>query len=232
MSECAVILAGGRGTRLRPYTISIPKPLVPVGEVPILEMVIRKLKKEGFGRIIMTVNHQAEIIQAFFGDGRKWGVQVEYSLEDKPLGTMGPLKRIQDLPENFLILNGDVLTNLNFRTFFSRHVRDRRLFTIATHRRIQKIDYGVLETDSKGRLAGFEEKPEIPYTVSMGIYAANRRILNFIPAGRFFGFDHLMLKLLACGEKVATHPHRGYWLDIGRPDDYEKAVRDFGGSNT
>jgi NDP-sugar pyrophosphorylase family protein len=229
MSKCAVVLAGGKGTRLRPFTISIPKPLVPIGEVPILEMIIRKLEKEGFHRIVLAVNHQAEIIQAFFGDGRKWGVRVEYSLEDKPLGTMGPLRRISELPENFIILNGDVLTDLDFRKFLAGHVLGRHLFTIATHSRIQKIDYGVMETDLNGRLTGFCEKPEIPYKVSMGIYAANRRILDFIPNGRHFGFDMLMLKLLEAGEEVHTRNHRGYWLDIGRPDDYEKAIRDFGG---
>ncbi|MBN2318433.1 MAG: NTP transferase domain-containing protein [Acidobacteria bacterium] len=229
MSKCAVVLAGGKGTRLRPFTISIPKPLMPVGEVPILEIIIRKLMKEGFRRIVLTVNHQAEIIQAFFGDGRKWGIRIEYSLEDKPLGTMGPLRLIKELPENFIILNGDVLTDLDLRKFLTFHVRGGHLFTIALHSRMQKIDYGVLETDFKGRLSGFREKPEIPYKVSMGIYAANRRILDFIPIGRLFGFDTLMLKLLKAGEEVHTRHHRGYWLDIGRPDDYEKAIRDFGG---
>jgi NDP-sugar pyrophosphorylase family protein len=226
MSKCAVILAGGKGTRLKPFTISIPKPLVPVGDKPILEHLIKKLADEGFTDIIITVNHLAELIKAFFGDGSKWGISIKYSIEDKPLSTMGPIRLIDSLPEDFLILNGDVLTNMNFNELFSFHTNKKSLFTIASHLRKEKIDYGVLEIDHE-KLKIFNEKPEIEFRVSMGIYAANRRILQYIPENKSFGFDDLMLKLLSINENVNVFTHDGYWLDIGRPDDYEKAINDF-----
>ena len=228
MSEkCAVILAGGRGTRLRPYTIAMPKPLVPVGDYPILEIIVRQLARQGFSRIIITVNHQAELIQAYFGDGHKWGVSIEYSLEDKPLGTMGPLRRISTLPGSFLVMNGDVLTDLSFGSFLEEHDRTGRLFTISAYRRLHKVDYGVLHTDGRGGLSGFEEKPQLDYTVSMGVYAVSRDVLPYIPEDEFFGFDHLMYRLLKEGRQVGVRVFDGYWLDIGRPSDYERAISDF-----
>ncbi len=228
MSEkCAVILAGGRGTRLRPYTIAMPKPLVPVGDYPILEIIIRQLAQQGFSKIIVTVNHQAELIQAYFGDGRKWGVSITYSLEDKPLGTMGPLKNIEGLPENFLVMNGDILTDLPFGSFLEEHESTGRLFTISSYKRLHRVDYGVLHTDSRGGLSGFEEKPQLNYTVSMGVYAASRDVLPYIPQDEFFGFDHLMHRLLEEGQEVGVRIFDGYWLDIGRPSDYERAISDF-----
>ena len=223
--KTAVILAGGKGTRLRPYTIALPKPLVPVGDKPILETIIIRLSKQGFKRIIITVNHQADIIMAYFGDGTKWGVNIEYSLEDQPLGTMGPLKLLKNLPEHFLVMNGDVLTDLDFDAFLERHIESGALFTISSHKRIQKNDYGVLEV-SEGKLTGFREKPEIAFMVSMGVYAVSRAILDYIPDNCFFGFDTLMLDLLKKGEQVNIFEHEGYWMDIGRPDDYEQAVDD------
>jgi len=196
MSKRAIILAGGKGTRLKPYTVSLPKPLVPVGESPILEIIIKQLVKHGFDHITITVNHMADIIKAFFGDGSKWKIKIDYSLEDKPLSTMGPLKLIKDLPANFLIMNGDVLTDLNFNDFYNWHVEKKNIYTISSHVRTQKNDYGVLEVDNSGRLTGFHEKPITSFNVSMGVYMANRRILGFIPEDRAFGFDHLMLELI------------------------------------
>lgn len=222
-----MILAGGKGTRLRPYTVVIPKPLVPVGDYPILEIIIRQLARAGFGHITLAVNHQAELIKAFFTDGSKWGARIDYSLEDQPLSTMGPLKLIADLPENFLVMNGDVLTDLDFGEFFEFHVSRRNLFSVSSHVREQVIDYGVLETDAAGALTGFSEKPRNRYEVSMGVYMAGRAALDFIPAGRAYGFDHLMLDLIAAGRSVAVRRYEGYWLDIGRPDDYALAIEDF-----
>ena len=165
----AVILAGGKGTRLRPYTVVLPKPLMPIGEYPILEIVLRQLVKAGFNHVTMAVNHQAELIRAFFGDGSKWGVKIDYSLENEPLGTMGPLKLISDLPPNFLIMNGDILTDLNFQIFYDEHVNSKSAFTISAHVRNQKVDYGVLNIDKNGILVSFSEKPSHDYIVSMGI---------------------------------------------------------------
>lgn len=222
----AIILAGGKGTRLNPYTITIPKPLVPVGDMPILEIILRQLKKYGFEHITITVNHLAEIIKAFFGDGSKWGIKIDYTLEDKPLSTMGPLTLVPDLPENFLVMNGDVLTDIDFNQFFSIHLEKENNFTIAAYQREDKIDYGVLYQDEKNRLTRFEEKPTYHFFVSMGIYMVNKEIASLIPYNTFFGFDHLMNLLLQKKKPPTIYHHQGYWLDIGRPDDYEKALAD------
>ena len=227
MSRRAVILAGGRGTRLRPYTVVLPKPLMPIGEFPILEVIVRQLSAAGFGRVTIAVNRQAELIKAFFQDGAKWGVAIDYSREDEPLGTMGPLRLIADLPDHFLVMNGDVLTDLDFVQLFNDHVATGALFTISSSVREETIDYGVLETDGDGRLTGFREKPRSRYEVSMGVYMLNSRVLTFIPPDRLYGFDHLMLDLIAAGEPVRVRRFDGYWLDIGRPDDYARAIDEF-----
>jgi NDP-sugar pyrophosphorylase family protein len=223
----AVILAGGRGTRLHPFTIALPKPLVPVGDRPILEIVIRQLIARGFTHVTLAVNHQAEIIRAFFGDGGRWNIKIDYSMENKPLSTMAPLRLIPDLPDDFLVMNGDVLTDLAFDRFLDEHSRGKQLFTISAAAREQTIDYGVLQMGADGYLAGFEEKPKIPYCVSMGVYCVNKKVLDLIPDGQSFGFDHLMLKMIADRQRVRIVMHEGYWLDIGRPDDYQKALEDW-----
>jgi NDP-sugar pyrophosphorylase family protein len=222
-----VILAGGRGTRLRPYTVVLPKPLMPVGEYPVLEVIVRQLARQGFSQITMAVNHQANLIKAFFGDGSSWGVRIDYSLESAPLSTIGPLKLIPDLPEHFLLMNGDVLTDLDFQAFWKRHVDANRLFTIAAACRMESTEYGVLHVDSQQILCGFEEKPQKECLVSMGVYMVSGRLLPYIPAGRPYGFDDLMRDLLARNASVDVIPHGGYWLDIGRPDDYQRAIEDF-----
>lgn len=223
MSKRAIILAGGKGTRLKPYTVAIPKPLVPIGEHPILEIIIKQLVKHNFTHITLTVNHQADIIKAFFGNGTKWNVKIDYSLEDKPLSTIGPLKLIHDLPENFLIMNGDVLTDLNFSKFYDYHKKNKNIFTISSFKREQVIDYGVLEINNNMKLNGFKEKPVVLYHVSMGVYMANKKILDIIPQNTAYGFDNLMLDLMKMDKPISVKEFSGYWLDIGRPDDYEKA---------
>lgn len=227
MSKRAVILAGGKGTRLRPYTVVLPKPLMPIGEFPILEVIIRQLVQHGFDHVTMAVNHQAEIIKAFFQDGQKWGVKIDYSLEDRPLSTMAPLRLIPDLPENFLVMNGDILTDLSFSDLHEEHVSKNNIFTISSYVREQKIDYGVLQTDASGYLSGFTEKPKKQYLVSMGVYMASRRIMNFIPEGKAYGFDNLMLDLIQSKQPASVRKFNGYWLDIGRPDDYMQAIEEF-----
>jgi NDP-mannose synthase len=222
----AVILAGGRGTRLRPYTIVLPKPLMPVGEFPILEIIVRQLVRHGFDHITMAVNHQAEIINAFFQNGEKWGVKIDYSLEDRPLSTMGPLRLIGDLPEHFLVMNGDILTDLDYALFYQRHVAEDAIFTISSYSREHLIDYGVLETEN-GRLLRLREKPRMTYEVSMGVYMMSRKALGYIPADTAYGFDHLMGDLIQAGQSVCVRKFDGYWLDIGRPDDYAQAIDEF-----
>ena len=227
MSRRAVILAGGKGTRLHPYTVVLPKPLMPIGEYPILEVIIRQLVQAGFDHITLAVNHQAEIIKAFFQNGECWGIRIDYSLEDQPLGTMGPLRLIKDLPEHFLVMNGDILTDLDYTRFYDSHVGEDRIFTISSMRREHRIDYGVLDSDASGLLRGFREKPGVAYEVSMGVYMVSLRALQCIPVGRPYGFDNLMLDLLEARSPATVRPFSGYWLDIGRPDDYAQAIDEF-----
>jgi NDP-mannose synthase len=227
MSRRAVILAGGRGTRLRPYTVVLPKPLMPIAEYPILEIILRQLVRFDFQRVTLAVNHQANLIKAFCGDGSRWGLSIDYSLEDKPLSTIAPLKLIPDLPENFLLMNGDVLADLDFTDFYCQHVTGGHLFTIAAAERRHVVDYGVLRVDETNRLTGFDEKPAVGYLVSMGIYMVHRSVLDCIPSGDKYGFDDLMLNMLAEQKRVHVQLHRGFWRDIGRPDDYLEAVDEF-----
>ena len=215
MCDRAVILAGGMGTRLRPYTVVLPKPLMPVGQYPILEVVVRQLAGRGFRQITMAVNHQANLIKAFFGDGTRWGLDIDYSLESIPLSTIGPLKLVENLPEQFLLMNGDVLTDLNFREFCDAHVSAGRLFTIGAAPRTNVIDYGVLEMDGDNRLCGFHEKPAHRYLVSMGVYVVHRSLVERVPPNVKYGFDDLMRDMLARGEPVHVEPHprllAGHW---------------------
>ena len=227
MEKRAVILAGGRGTRLRPYTVVLPKPLMPIGDHPILEVIVRQLAAKGFERITMAVNHQANLIKAFFGDGSQWGVRIDYSMESQPLSTIAPLALIPELPDHFLLMNGDILTDLDLGSFWNTHVSADRTFTIAASCRTETTEYGVLHIDETNTLTAFEEKPVNRYLVSMGIYMVSRRLVANIPPGRKYGFDDLMHDLLAAGTPVAVCPFDGYWLDIGRPDDYMRAIEDF-----
>lgn len=226
MEKHAVILAGGKGTRLKPYTISMPKPLVPINEMPIIEIIIKQLIQSGFTRITVSVNYMADMIKAYLGDGSKYGISIDYSFEDKELSTMAPLKLIRDLPENFLVMNGDVLTDLNFGNFFDKHKASNNLFSISAFRRIDKIEYGVLECENN-LLVGFKEKPSNNFLVSMGVYMLKRDTLNFIPSDVFFGFDHLMHKLIENNIFPSVIEHNGKWFDIGRPQDYDIANSDF-----
>lgn len=223
----AVILAGGRGTRLKPYTVVLPKPLMPVGDYPILEIIVRQLSRHGFSHITLAVSHQANLIKAFFGDGQAWGVKIDYSVESTPLSTIAPLVLIPDLPEHFILMNGDVLTDLDLCEFWSEHVAANRLFTIAAARREHSAEYGVLHTDDANILVGFEEKPITKYLVSMGVYVVSKEVLSLIPQAQKYGFDDLMADMLARSAQVQVWPYSGYWLDIGRPDDYVQAIEDF-----
>ena len=227
MSNRAVILVGGKGTRLRPYTVVLPKPLMPIGDYPILEVIIRQLSQKGFSHITLAVNHQADIIKSYFGTGKKWGIKIDYSLEEKPLSTMGPLKLIRDLPEHFLVMNGDVLSDIDYSKFLEAHIKSGKLFTISASERVNINEYGVLGIDSRNNLIDFKEKPKHTFLVSMGIYALNKKVLDYIPDGEAFGFDHLMYRLIGENEYPLVLTHHGSWLDIGRPDDYMQAIEDF-----
>jgi len=223
-----IILAGGKGVRLRPYTTAFPKPLVPIGnEYAILDIILRQLRIHGFRTVTMAIGHLGSLMRAFVGDGSRWGLEVTYTEEVTPLGTIGPLFGIlEQLPEHFLVMNGDVLTNLSYGDFLRFHMRGDTPLSVATYKRDVKIDFGVLETED-GHIVSFVEKPTLYYSVSMGIYALSRKTLKPYPVGQPFGFDQLVLDLLAKGTYPAAYEFDGYWLDIGRPDDYDEANRSF-----
>ena len=224
----AIILAGGKGTRLRPYTTLIPKPLVPLGgQYSILEIIIMQLKQAGFTHITLAVNHLSQLIMAYFGNGERLGVNIDYSLEEGELSTIGPLTLIDDLPENFLVMNGDILCDLDYKKFYDAHVAEKSRISVSAFRREVKIDFGVLRYDENGRLQEFREKPMYDFDVSMGIYCINRSVVEALPKGEKYGFDNLMVDGLEQGRPIDIRPFSGYWLDIGRPDDYEYADEHF-----
>jgi NDP-mannose synthase len=223
----AVVLAGGKGTRLAPYTKILPKPLMPIGDMPILEVMLKQMKRAGIEDVILTVGHLANLMRTFFMDGGQWGMNISYSYEEKPLGTAGPLSLIQGLDSTFLVTNGDVLTTLNLRDLLAFHRSQGGIATIAVHQRHVKIDLGVVQWNGDGRIGGYIEKPTYDYTVSMGIYVFEPQVMKFIPFNVYLDFPELVLKMIAAGEKVVGYAFDGYWMDLGRPDDYAQAAEDF-----
>lgn len=224
----AVIMAGGLGTRLRPFTTVIPKPLVPIGgKYSVLEVVLLQLKANGFTRVTLAVNHFSNLIIAYFGDGSRLGIDIDYSLEEKPLSTIGPLTLINDLPEHFLVMNGDILCDLNYGKFLASHIESANRITVSAFNRSVGIDFGVLESDSNGRLVKFIEKPTYDFEVSMGVYAISRETITALDRNQPYGFDTLMLDSLENSQPVKIKPFSGFWLDIGRPDDYQYADENF-----
>jgi NDP-sugar pyrophosphorylase family protein len=226
----AIILAGGKGVRLRPYTTLLPKPLVPIGEDhSIMEIVLSQLARSGFHRVTLAISHLGELIRSYVGDGSRWGVDIDYSLpEEMPLGTLGPVLRVLDrLPEKFLVMNGDVLTDLDYADLMRRHGESDAPLTVATCQRQARIDYGVLTTKD-GHVVEFTEKPTIDYRVSMGVYACSKRTLASYTPGLPFGFDELVLDMLERGTPPQEYAFDGYWFDIGKPDDYDRANAEFG----
>jgi NDP-sugar pyrophosphorylase family protein len=227
----AVILAGGKGTRLKPYTTVLPKPLMPIGDRAILDVVVRQLRAHGFTRLTFAVGYLAHLIKAVFGDGSEHGVAIDYHEEEEPLGTAGPLALVDGLDDTFLAMNGDVLTALDYGELIATHREAGNALTVATHRRVVRTEYGVLHVDGRrgatGRVTGYEEKPELPYIVSMGVYVLEPRALAHIPRGRRFDIPDLVLALLDAGETVGSYLYEGYWLDVGRHDDYEQALMDY-----
>lgn len=223
----AVILAGGKGRRLAPYTTVLPKPLMPIGDMPILEVILRQLKRHGFDDITVAVGHLAELLMAFFNDGSKLGLKIAYSIEEKPLGTAGPLSLIKGLDDDFIVMNGDVLSDLNYADLYRFHRESGAMATVATYERTVKIDFGVIETGDGDAIEKYIEKPSINYRVSMGVYVFSPEVLGYIKPDVYFDFPDLVRLLIAEGKKVASYPFRGYWLDIGRHDDYETAINEF-----
>lgn len=226
----AVILAGGKGVRLRPYTTRLPKPLVPIGdEFSILDIVLAQLSQHGFDRATLAIGYLGDLIRSYVGDGSRWGMSIDYATEDAPLGTIGPVLQILDkLPDHFVVMNGDVLTDLDYSALLKQHVGSQAPLTVATYQRQVKIDFGVLTT-KLGKVVEFTEKPTLNYRVSMGVYGLSKATLLGYQAGTPLGFDELVLDLLAGGNPPGEFDFEGYWLDIGRPDDYDRANAEFDG---
>ena len=223
----AVILAGGKGTRLAPYTTVLPKPLMPIGEMPILEIVIRQLAYHHFNELTLAVGYLAELLMAYCGDGSKFNVKLDYSREEQPLGTAGPLALVSNLQDTFLVMNGDLLTTIDYSAMLKYH-RDRgAIATVACYQRDVKIDLGVIEVSPDNWVSKYIEKPTYHYAVSMGIYIFEPAILQYIIPNQRLDLPELVTKLQGVGERVNVFNFEGYWLDIGRHDDYEKAIDEF-----
>jgi NDP-sugar pyrophosphorylase family protein len=223
----AVVLAGGKGTRLAPYTKILPKPLMPIGDMPILEILLRQMKRAGVEEVILTVGHLAQLLQAFFQEGARYGMKINYSFEEQPLGTAGPLALIDGLDDSFLVTNGDVLTTLDLKTLVDAHRRTGACASIATHCRKVKVDLGVIRFNGSTEIIGYTEKPTYEFQVSMGIYVFEPCVLDYIERDQYLDFPDLVLRLIDGGEKVCGFPFDGYWQDLGRPDDYEQAIAEF-----
>lgn len=222
----AIILAGGKGTRLKPFTTNIPKPLVPIGDIPILEVILRQLKYYGVTEVILSVNHLAELIMAFFGKGEKLGLNIKYSVEDKILGTAGPIGLVENLEENFIVMNGDLLTTLNFRKIYECHLANKNDVTIGTYKKEIKIDLGVLKLNGD-KFEDYIEKPTYYFDVSMGIYVFNKSVLQNIEKNVKLDIPDLILKMNEQKKQIKVYSDNYYWLDIGRVDDYEQACEIF-----
>ncbi len=223
----AVVLAGGKGSRLAPYTHILPKPLMPISDMPILEVILHQLKAAGIDDVVLTVGHLSELLRAFFGDGSQFGINITYSYEACPLGTAGPIALVDGLHETFVVTNGDVLTTLDLRELLQFHRQQGAVATIAAHHRQSKIDLGVIQKDGDCRIKGYIEKPVYDFLVSMGIYVFEPIVLPYIVREEYLDFPDLVKKLLVAGERVVAYQFDGYWEDLGRPDDYQRASQDF-----
>jgi NDP-mannose synthase len=224
----AVILAGGKGTRLAPFTVNFPKPLMPLGDTPVIEVLIRHLLSNGITDVTVTLGHLAELVKAYFSHRHELTRQIDlrFVVEEEPTGTAGSLRLVEGLDSTFLVMNGDLLTDLDFKELLDFHRKQNAVVTIATHPRQVKMDYGVLELDGT-RVQGYLEKPETTHHVSMGIYVYEPAALQYIPAGRYFDFPSLIWALLDNRQRVCAFVTDCMWLDIGRPDDYGRAQQLF-----
>lgn len=222
-----IILAGGKGVRLAPVTEVIPKPLVPIGGMPILEFILRRLKNHGLTSITLAVGYLAELIRAYFGDGSRYGVHLTYSYESEPLGTAGPLSLIEGLDKPFIVMNADVMTNIDFNKLVHFHRSHAGVATISAHAIKVKIDLGVIVKDGNSRITDYVEKPTTEHLVSMGIYVFEPQVLDFIEKDKYLDFPDLIKILLQQGLPVHHYHFKGFWLDIGRHEDYAKANAEF-----
>jgi len=223
----AVILAGGKGVRLKPFTMVIPKPLLPVGELPIVEVVIRQLAATGIRRVAMMLGYMAQLFIATFSDGSRWGVDIEYYIEQEPQGTAGSLRMIENPERDLLVMNADILTTIDYRKVVEYHQERHAWGTITTTKRRAPVDYGVIVKTGDGLLGEYREKPVLEYDVSMGINVISSESISFIPRDAKYDIPDLMTALVSAGKRVVCYDTDCYWQDIGRFEDYEQASADF-----
>ena len=222
-----MIQAGGQGTRLRPFTTVLPKPLMPIGDLPVIEIVLRQLKHYGFIKIYVSIGHLGHLMQAFLGDGSRWGVRIEYVTEEQPLGTIGPVRQLRRPQGPLLVMNGDLLTNINYAELYQHHIESGAELTIGVYNCSVPESLGVLDVTEENRIRGFREKPTLHYWASMGVYVLSPVVWDLIPPNQYFGFDTLMDKVLGNGLDTLVYRFDGIWLDIGRPEDYAMAAEVF-----
>lgn len=221
----AIIMAGGKGSRLYPYSATLPKPLMPLGSMPVLELLLRQLRHAGVTEAIIAVNHLRHLIEAFFGDGARLGMHIEYSVEDTPLGTAGPMGAVLNrLGDNFLLLNGDLLTTLDFGRMMHAHADQAADVTIGVFERELNIDFGLIEVDSRMRMTDYIEKPRYKHLISMGVYVIrSAAVRGFVVPGQRLDMPQLVLAMMNAGQQVQCHRQDCLWLDIGRPEDFALA---------
>jgi NDP-sugar pyrophosphorylase family protein len=220
----AVIQAGGKGARLKPYTLILPKPMMPVGEHPVIELLLRWLRRNGVDEVLITTGHLGHLLRLLCGDGSRWDMRIEYTEETEPLGTVGALALLREqLTEPFLVLNGDLITDLDLRGFMRFHREHPEWLTVAVTETPVPVNMGVFEFDRDGQVTDFKEKPTLIYFANMGVYCMDPEILELIPNGVPFGFDHLMYRMLDEGRGARVFRHYGQFMDIGRPEDFVKA---------
>lgn len=220
----AVILAGGQGTRLEPYTTVLPKPLMPLGEYPIMEVLIRQLQHYGIIRVTIAVGYLSHLIRAYFEDGSRFGLEIDYSLEEKPLGTAGPISLVSGLDRTFLVMNGDLLTTLDYRELIEYHRRSEAALTVALHTVEYQLPLGYVECDENNAITDYIEKPTHRYAVSMGLYVAEPLVLDYLAPNEHLDIPELVHRLIENDQKVVGYPNDAFWLDIGRHEEYQKAL--------
>lgn len=223
MSRTAIILSGGLGARLKPFTEVIPKPLLPIGEKAVLEIQIERLKKNGFDHIVLATNYKSNYIEHFFGDGERYGVKLEISKEEKPLGTVGPLKLLEHkLKEPFILMNGDVLSLLNFRKFYDFACSKDSFLSVTIKKIIVPYAFGNIGFEGDF-VTNIEEKPDLITYALAGIYVIKPKLLYHIPNNQYYGMDSLIKYMLFNDFSITKYEHKEYWLDIGQIEDYQKA---------
>jgi len=227
-----LIQAGGQGTRLRPFTTVLPKPLMPIGNLPVIEIVLRQLRHYGFQKISISTGHLGHLLQAVVGDGDKWGIDIQFVPEDRPLGTIGPLRQLPRPTGPMLVMNGDLLTSINYADLVRYHMQSSADLTIGVCSMPVPVSLGVLDIDANNQITGFREKPTFRYWASMGVYVAAPAVWDLIPPHQVFGFDTLMDRVLQGQVKAQVYRFDGIWLDIGRPEDYAEAGKVLEASRT